>query len=204
MLKTFAKGKVVLRPSNKRIFFLTRGTVKMSRLPKEGILPALNIYKPHALFPMSLVLGKGRDKHTYTALAEVQGYLASKKEFEEFIKKNPEVLFDLLKRIYRGLDGFFARLESLLLGDVRLRILTQLLIYTKRFGQKNQDRITFDWHMTHHHLASETGLARETVTREIRKLQKKGLVGYSGKKLFIYDLLKLEQECISYSNKASL
>ncbi len=103
-----------------------------------------------------------------------------------------------------GLDGFFARLESLLLGDAYLKLLTQLVIHTKRFGQKNQNEITFDWHITHHQLASQTGLARETVTREIKKLQNKGLIGYTGKTLFVYDLSKLEQEFILYTKSSSV
>ncbi|MBI4033218.1 MAG: winged helix-turn-helix domain-containing protein, partial [Candidatus Blackburnbacteria bacterium] len=80
-------------------------------------------------------------------------------------------------------------------------VLTQLIIYARRFGATSQNIITFDWHLTHQQLASQTGLARESVTKEVKKLQNKGLVGYSGKKLFIYDFPKLEEECFSYLNK---
>ena len=153
----------------------------------------LNIYRAYSLFPMSLIFNI-QNKYTFISLTEVQGYFAPKKDFKWFINRNPAVLFDLLKRIYQGFDGFFMLLEALLSGDAFYRVLTQLIIYARRFGQKNQSIITFDWHLTHHQLASQTGLARESVTREIKKLQKQGLVGYSGKKLFIYDLSKLEEE----------
>lgn len=200
-LKIFTRGETIVQPPNKKVFFLTRGVVKMSGLLKEGGLLTLNIYRPYALFPMSLVLNNKQDRYTYVALTEVQGYFAPKKDFRQFIRKNPDILFDLLKRIYSGLDWFFARLESLLVEDAYLKLLTQLVIYTKRFGQNNQNGTVFDWHVTHHQLASQTGLARETVTREIKKLQNKGLIGYSGKKLVIYDLAKLEQEFILYKNR---
>lgn len=196
-LKSFAKGEIVIKPTNDRIFFLTKGVVRMFSLSKERDELTLNIYKAYALFPMSLIFNI-QDKHTFNSLTEVQGYFAPKKDFEWFINRNPTVLFDLLKRIYQGFDGFFMLLEALLSGDAFYRTLTQLIIYARRFGQKNQKIITFDWHLTHHQLASQTGLARESVTREIKKLQNKGLIGYSGKKLFIYDLLKLEEECFSY------
>lgn len=91
------------------------------------------------------------------------------------------------------------RVEALLLGDAYLRVLTHLIIYTRRFGKNASDKIVFDWSLTHQQLASQTGLARESVTREIRKLQDKGLIGYLGKKIFIYDLEKLEQECVTHS-----
>lgn len=197
-LRAFAKGEEIIQPGNKKIFFLTEGVVRMS--PSKNIV-TLNIYKPFSLFPLSIILGNKKDRYIYSSLTEVQGYFAPKKEFEKFIKSNPSVLFDLLKRIYKGLDGFFMRLETLLSGDAYLRILSQLVIYSKRFGLTSENKLVFDWHLTHQQLASETGLARESVTKEIRKLQKKGLVGYKGKKLYIYELVKLEQEYFSYIQK---
>ena len=172
----------------------------MTAFPKDGTALTLNIYKPYALFPMSQVLTNKQDKYTYTALTEIQGYFAPQKAFRAFIRKNPGVLFDLLKRIYSGLEGFFGRMESLLLGDACLRLLTQLVIHAKRFGQKDQNRTVFGWHVTQTELASQTGLARETVARELKKLQDKGLVGYHGKRLFVTNTAKLEQEFISSNN----
>lgn len=198
--KSFAKGEIVIKPGGRRIFFLTKGVVRMFSLSKEKNELTLNIYREYALLPMSLIFNI-QNKYTFSALTDVQGYFAPEKDFEQFVKRNPTVLFDLLKRIYQGLDGFFMLFVALLLGNAFYRILTQLIIYAKRFGQKNQKIITFDWHLTHHQLASQTGLARESVTKEIKKLQDKGLIGYSGKKLFIYDLAKLEEECFSYLRK---
>lgn len=85
-------------------------------------------------------------------------------------------------------------LQALLSKDAFLMTLTQLIIYARRFGKENQNVVNFDWHLTHEQLASQTGLARESVTRQIKKLQDKGLVNYSGKKLLIRDLKKLEEE----------
>lgn len=193
-LESFAQGKIISSPDkNKGIFFLTKGTVKMASLSGGKNEITLNIYKPYSLFPMSLVFDQ-KDKHLYRSLTEVEGYFVPPKDFEEFIKKNPEVLFDLLKRIYHGLDGFFMLLETQLSGDAYLKTLTHLIIHAKRFGKVGQDIVTFDWQLTHKELASQTGLARESVTKEMRKLQKKGLIGYSGKKLFVYSLPGLEKE----------
>lgn len=193
-LQSFAREEIIIKPNKDQgIFFLTKGVVRMFVLSK-GVELTLNIYKPHALFPMSQVLNNKKERYTYDALTEVQGYFAPKKDFGKFLSKNPPVLFDLLRRIYRGLDGFFMRLEALLSNDAYFRVLTQLIIYSKRFGQTDKNKITFDWHLTHRELASQTGLARESVTKQIKKLQDKGLIGYLGKKLVIYDLPKLEAE----------
>lgn len=195
-LKSFAKGKTIIKPTSGKIFFLTKGAVKMLGLSKKTEDLTLNIYKVYSLFPISLIFNM-QNKYTFKSLTETQGYFAPKKDFAKFIIKNPTVLLDLLKRIYQGLDGFFMLSEALLSGNAFYKVLVHLIIHAKRFGQKNQDTITFDWPLTHHQLASQTGLARESVTRQIKKLQNKGLVGYSGKKLFIYDLSKLEKSFFS-------
>ena len=196
---TFVKGETIINPRKSEIFYLTKGTVRMFSLI-QSIKLTLNIYRPFSILPMSQILGNNKqNKYIFDALTKVEGYFAPKKEFEGFIQNNPGVLLDLLKRIYLGLDGYYMVLESLLLGDAYLRVLTQLVIYTRRFGKKNQDKIIFDFHLTHHQLASQTGLARESVTKMIKKLQDKGLIGYSGKKLLIYDITKLERERFNYS-----
>lgn len=201
--KSFVKGETIIKSNQETgIFFLTKGVVRMFVLSKGDEL-TLNIYKSYALFPMSEVLNHKKERYTYDALTEVWGYFAPKKDFENFLSKNPQVVFDLLGRIYRGLDGFFMRLEALLSKDAYIRVLTQLVIYTRRFGKQDKNKITFDWHLTHHQLASQTGLARESVTKQIKKLQDKGLIGYSGKKMFVYNLLKLEEECFYNVKKIS-
>ncbi len=199
-LQTFTKGEKIFKPNSKQVFFLTKGAVRM--LNDNQLI--LNIYKPYALFPMSPVLNNQTDRYTYNALTEVEGYFAPKTDLKKFLNNHPEVILDLLKRIYLGLEGFFMRMEALLLGDAYLRVITHLIIYTRRFGKNTGSKTTFDWSLTHEQLASQTGLARESVTKEFRKLQKKHLIGYFGKKLFINDLLKLEEEYIAYSKNSSL
>lgn len=197
-LKSFPKGAIVVKPHGEKVFFLTKGVVRMFGLSKEKDELTLNIYKPSSLFPVSLIFDV-ENKYTFDCLTEVQGYFTPKKDLERFIKMNPPALFDLLERIYQGFDGFFMHIEALLVRDAHHRIITQLILYARRFGQRDGNVITFEWHITHSQLASQTGLARESVTREIKKLQNKGFIGYSGKKLCIYDLPRLEEALLSYS-----
>lgn len=198
--KSFPKERTIIKPADKKIFFLTKGVVRMFNVSKKNSQITLNIYKQHSIFPIPLIFDL-KNKYTFDALTEAEGYFAPKKDFKMFLDKNPDVLFDLVKRIYLGFDGFFAQLEALLLGDAFCRVITSLIVYTRRFGKKSENIIVFDWQLTHKQIASQTGLARESVTREIKKLQNKRLIGYSRKKLFIYDLSKLEEEYFSYLGK---
>lgn len=201
--RVFIKDETILKPGERKIFFLTDGAVRMFSVSRKNSEITLNIYKKYSLFPMPLIFDL-KNKYTFDSLTKAEGYYAPEKDFKKFLDKNPDVLFDLVKRIYLGFDGFFTQLEALLLGDAFCRVITSLIVYTRRFGQKSNDIFTFDWQLTHKQIASQTGLARESVTREIKKLQEKGLIGYSKKKLFVYDLNKLEEEYFSYLRKIQI
>ncbi len=195
--KSFDKEKIIIKPNTNKVFLLTKGIVRMYGFSKGKDEVTLNIYKPYSIFPIPLIFDL-KNKYTFDSLTEVEGYFAPKNDFRIYIEKNNKVLLDLVRRIYQGFDGFFTLTEALLLGDAYLRVIITIITYTRRFGKSDKNKIVFDWSMTHRQIASQTGLARESVTREIKKLQDKDLIAYSGKKLIVLGLNKLETEYSSY------
>jgi len=169
--------------------------VRCFALSPEGTELTINIFKPVSFFPVGWALNNRADNYTYQAVTDLEVYIAPKEEFEKFLQHNPDVVYDLLKRIYRGLDGYFLRMESLLSGTPSFKTAVQLVIHTKRFGIKEAEK--YKVNLTHTQLASLAGLTRETVTREIKKLEDKKLVTYEGKQLIILDIAKLEAQIFS-------
>jgi len=195
--QTYKKGEYLKTPEKQPIgvFCLQSGTVRCFGVSKDGIELTINIFKPISFFPVSWVINSTSDNYTYEAMTDIDVAIASKDEFEMFLQNNPDVVYDLLKRIYRGLDGYFLRMESLLTGDPYFRTVVQLVIHTRRFGVQEGER--YKVQVTQVQLASLAGLTRETVTREIKKLETKNLVEYKGKQLVILDLAKLEEQLTS-------
>jgi len=106
-------------------------------------------------------------------------------------------LFDLLQRIYKGLDGYFLRMEYLMSGTAQARLIAEILIYAKRFGNEEKGKIIVGVKLTEKDLASQTGIARETVSREIHKLKDKGLVDFDKNILTVKSLVSLEDELMA-------
>ena len=195
--QTHKKGDY-LKTSDKQpqgVFCLQSGIVRCFAISKEGAELTINVFKSVSFFPVAWVINNAPDNYTYEALTDMEVLIAPKNEFEIFLQSNPDVVYDLLKRIYRGLEGYFMRMESLLSGEPYFRIVVQLVIHTRRFGTKDGERYSVP--LTHSQLASFTGLTRETVTREIKKLEEKKLVTYEGKKLIVLDITKLEEQILS-------
>lgn len=194
----YKKGEIILRAEDppQGIFLLTEGIVRQYAISPKGDDLTLNIYRPVSFFPVAFFINSSQNNYYFEAMASVFAFRAPGEEFIEFIKKEPEVMFDLLKRIYTGLEGFFLRMEYLMVGDVKNRLIAELLIYSRRFGVKTNPGITIDLKLTQKDLAAQAGVARETVGRILKTLKDSSLIGYKERKLVIKDLAKLEKELL--------
>ena len=179
------------------VFYLTDGIVRMYAVSSQGEEVVINLFRSVSFFPMAWVLNDSISHYYFEAVTPVTVVKASKEEFLKFLKAEPEVLFDLLKRIYKGLEGYFSRMEYLMSGSAQARLITEILIYAKRFGKQEGSKTVVGFKLTEKDLAAQTGIARETVSREIHKLKEKGLIDFDKNTLTVKDLVKLEDELMS-------
>ncbi len=186
--KSFKKNQVFLSPNKKPegVFLLTKGTVRMYSLSKDGTELSINLFKPLSFFPMGWALDVSANNYYFDSFTDVTVFIAPKEKTIHFLKQQPEIVWDLLKRIYKGFDGYFREMESLLEGKAYYKIITQLIIQAKR----SNDHI----YLTHNQLATLTGLSRETVTRELKKITEKGIISKVEKHIKILNLPLLENE----------
>lgn len=187
----FKKNEILIKAGDepKGIFYLINGNVRQYSIDNEGNEATLNIYKPHTFFPMSYAVGEYKNNNFFEAIEEVEVKKAPKNELLKFIKKEPEVMLDLLRRLYRGLEGVLSQLRILMSGTARQKLITVLLISAKRFGTSLK--------FTHQDLANMAGISRETVSREMNTLKKQNLVDYSGSFITFFDINNLEGELSS-------
>ncbi|HET6924516.1 MAG TPA: Crp/Fnr family transcriptional regulator, partial [Candidatus Saccharimonadales bacterium] len=109
-----------------------------------------------------------------------------------FLRDNPDVMYDLLARIYKGTEGLLGRLVHLMSGTAQSRLMYELILEGRRFGQAEQDGSVV-LAINEGDLAARTGLSRETVSREVSKLKDRNLVTIAPKNLRILDMSALEQ-----------
>ena len=190
----YKKGELLIRADDdpSGIFYLKQGQVKEYAISQKGNELVINIFKPVAFFPMSWAINETPNNYFFEAVTDVEVWKAPKKEIVAFIKDNPDVLFDLMSRVYKGTDGILTRMTYLMAGNAYARLTTELLIQAKRFGKHHENSVTLQ--ISEKDLAAESGMTRETVSREIHKLKKKELITFSRNTLVIADIQKLEDE----------
>lgn len=193
-LRKYNKGQVLLLNGDTggNVFYLIEGKVKQYDVTYRGDEIILNIFKPPAFFPMSLAINKTENPYIYEADTDVVLRQVPMPEVVAFIKSNPDVLFDLLSRVYKGMDGILGRVVQLMTGSAKGRLMYELLIEARRFGTEAGKSMVLD--VSEKELGARAGLSRETVSREASKLVSENLLTIHGGKVTIIDITAFEQK----------
>ncbi len=194
--QTYKKGEMLVRADDNPsgIFYLTKGSVKQYAISKKGDELVVNMFKPISFFPMSWAMNDTPNHYYFETITEAEVWKAPVEKVLEFLRMNSDVLYDLLKRVYRGTDGLFMRMTYLMSGNANSRLITELLIHAKRFGKKNSTQGSITLEMTESDLATSAGMTRETVSREMKVLKSKNLVSLENNAIIIHSISNLEEE----------
>lgn len=141
---------------------------------------------------MSSTLNNYPNRYYFEAHGECTFRKATTEETLAFVESEPDVLLDLLARVYRGIDGFQRRMVFMATENAKKRLAFELLLSAQRFGEK-LDVDLYSIPLSESDLAANAGLTRETVNREIAKLKKLGLVTVESRRLYVSSLVELEK-----------
>lgn len=193
-LRRYAKGQVLILNGDEAeyVYHLISGQVKQYDVTYRGEEIILNVFKPPAFFPMSLAINKTENSYIYEAETDIEVRQAPAEEVVEFIKNNPDVMYDLLSRVYRGTDGLIGRMAHLMASSAKSRLIYELIIGARRYGTTQADGSCL-LSINEKDLGARAGLTRETVSREMSKLKKDGLIDLQGRSIVIKDLTALEK-----------
>lgn len=193
-VKRYDKGQVVFNPGDPitKVLYIVKGSVAEYDISPAGNEVVVNVFKTGAFFPMSFAINRLPNEYFFETLAPTDVYVAPAEDVVAFIKEHPEVMFDLLGRVYRGTDGLLRRMAHLMGGNATTRLLFELSNAVRRYGSYDEaGGATLQ--LTENDLAKRSGLSRETVNRTMRKLKDAGLVKVQKTTIVIPDFARLER-----------
>lgn len=192
--QVYKKGEILIRADDnpQGVFYLKDGHVKEYAISKKGEELVVNVFRPISFFPMSWAINDTPNEYFYEAVTDLDVWKAPREEVIEFIKSNPDVLYDLMSRVYRGTDGILTRMTHLMSGNAYARLIIELMIQEERFGKKDDNIVEIK--ISEKDLAAQSGMTRETVSREIKILKDKKLVTFKNNTFVIKDLEKFKEE----------
>ncbi len=185
--RLYTKGDIIICADHdpESVMLIEKGIVEQYDLTPAGNKMVVNRFKPKAFFPMSWAINKMPNRYFFSATTNVTIRYVSADKAVEFIKHNPDVAFDLLRRVFSGADGMTRRLVLASSGSASDRVVFELLNEAYRFGKALDDASWRLISIRQQNVAERCGLARETVSRELIKLERDGLIAHAGQGLLV-------------------
>lgn len=180
--RAYAKGELLLRPGDSGIvYYIESGVVVQYDISERGEKLVVNTYKPGSFLYLPNLLGQSDINFFFEASEQVVARRAPSRDVAAFIAQQPGVAYDTLVRLTRGTDGLLRRMAGTMAGGAEARVLQELKLLQARFpSAEGKVAITIV------ELAAQTGLARETVSRAVKKLRETGAVNVAGGKFTIF------------------
>src|SRR4030042_6318420 len=177
-LRSYKKGEMLIRSDDdpQGIFCLTKGYVRQYTISKVGIELTLHILKPISYFPMVWAINGTPNVYNFEALTDVEVGRAPRDEVVTFIKDKPKIIFNLMSELLEEYAESLTRVEHLVFSDAYRRVISVLLYIAKHFGVDDGKRTKISQRFTHQDIATLVGVARETASNEMIKLERKGLI----------------------------
>lgn len=192
----YKKGQVILHgqtgPAD--IFYIEKGHIRVSTITAGGEQKTYVFFNPGIIFPLNRIISDKTHNLFYDAMEDVTLRKISKQQFQQFIQGKPEVLIDLLYQAIEVHDIYIERVDTLEYTNAYARLISRLLTLAKRFGKEEGNRVKILIPVTHQDIANTSAMTRETTTREIDKLVKKGLLVKNGKEMVVPDMKLLQKE----------
>lgn len=175
----YSKGEFIVSPgeSPPGIFYIEEGLVKVYDITKYGEENLLVIRKGGDLLGLTWAITRYERPVVYCALKETVIWRTSRDLFISYLRSNPEAalpLVDMITEMYRMHSERILNLEY---RTVRERLISFLLTSARQLGkpQKNGS-ILIESPLRHQDIASSINSSRETTSREMAYLERKGLV----------------------------
>jgi len=175
------------------IYKIESGQVVQYDISDQGHKVVVNTYKYPAYFPMSWAVNRTPNIYNYQTVADTVVRKVPAADAIDFIKAHPDVLYELLSRVYLGREVIMRRMAHSMAGNAKTRLLFELLLEAQRFGQVHADGKRLIVPIRVSDLADRTGLTRETVSRELAKMKALGILT-SRNGIIVQNLKTLEDE----------
>ncbi len=187
---TYKKGEFIIRPGEtpSGIFFINSGLVKAYDITKYGEENLLIVRKENEIFPLIWAI-TGQERHViYEALAPTEVLRVDREHYLDYIENHNEVLAPLLDMAVELYRIHSERIINLEYRSVRERLISFLLTMSARFGRTTPGGRVIEVPLKQQDIASSINASRETTSREMTALERKGLIKVEQSLIVITDM----------------
>lgn len=194
--KHFENGNYIFLEDSEgeQCFFVLEGSVKVTRLSKDGREVILAMLNEGDFFgEMSLLDGESRSANVI-ALEKTKVLTLDRNDFIAVVNDYPQIAVQSLKELARRLRKSDRQIASLSLSDAEKRIALCIIRFADEQGVIQNGKVSIPKTPIQQDIANMAGTSRETVSRALGLLEKEDLIERNGRELIILDYKKFIKE----------
>ncbi|RMG58116.1 MAG: Crp/Fnr family transcriptional regulator [Deltaproteobacteria bacterium] len=160
---------------DKNIFIIESGLVKIVSYTNIGKEPTIILLKEGDIFGILILSEEARP---FSAITLEDSTLLSieKNTFIALLSEYPQLNKNFIKLLSKRITFLEKKLISISHTWSYHRIFSILQLLSEKFGKKEGDKTILEIKLTHQELANLIGTTRETVTKQLHKLEELGLI----------------------------
>ena len=194
--RTFDSGSYIFLEDSdgEQCFFVVEGSVKVTRLSKDGKEVILAMMGIGDFFgEMSLLDGRSRSANIIS-LEKTEVLTLNREDFLEVLQNYPNIAIQLIKEMALRLRKSDRHIVSLSLSDAEKRIALCIIRFADEKGTIKNGKVNIKKLPIQQDIANMAGTSRETVSRAMKILEDESFISRDGKNLTILDYKKFIKE----------
>jgi len=190
LMREIKKGEALYfeGSSDKNIYILKKGVVKITRLTPQGSEITLDIFKEGSIFGEMVFIESEERNESAEVIEDGLMCTMRREDFDTLIKRMPNLSMQITKMIGLRRCKIENKLLDLLFTTVEQRVAKTLLNLLDDFGIPHKDGYLLKIKLTHKDFADLIASTRETVTTTLNKFKGEGIIDYEGKYVVIKSL----------------
>lgn len=192
--KSIAAGNVLFTTGEecRGLYIVESGRVRIYRTNPEGREQVIHVEGPGRTVAELPLFDGGPYPASAETIEDSRLVFLPRDAFEQLYRTQPDIAQAIIRAIGRRLRHLIRLTETLAFRDVAARLALFLVDYAERSGTVTPGGIEIELDRTQEELAIEIGTARESVSRAMKLLRRKGLVQPLGRnRLLVPDLSRL-------------
>jgi CRP/FNR family transcriptional regulator, cyclic AMP receptor protein len=194
--ESYAKGSIIIGAEDTPtdMYFIKSGAARFYTNDRGDEFTHI-IYAPGEVFPLYILAQDRQQLSTCEALLPTEVLRIPLHQFNQDLADNNALATAMLRQTVEQYRIYAMRVANLEYKYASERLAYRLILLSNRFGRQSGKEVTINLPMTHQLLATALNLSRESVSREMEKLMRRGLVRYnSDRQIVLTDRTALSEQ----------
>ncbi|MBU9721672.1 MULTISPECIES: Crp/Fnr family transcriptional regulator [Bacillaceae] len=178
------KNTVIQKPDTveRKLFFVKEGALKIYTINEAGKVFTISLLGPYSTYGQLSSFSLGTENVFIETLCDVHLCSITEEDFQKLLKDYPDLVFKAMEILTKRLHEREKMLQMIATGSVKEQIMHLLVSMADTYGKKDNAFVDIPIPLSHQEIANMLGVTRESVSTNMCRLKKEGMIRSTGKK----------------------